>query len=283
MNIANVRYENYSGLAIIEDDDACLIEEWPSTDAYIKEETDPGERRRRLESALGKARRVPVAAVSFLPALTSPGKIVCIGLNYRRHAEETGAPIPQHPVVFSKFSDVVAAHQEAVEVPRETAQLDYEGELAMVVGDQCWRVEESEALKRVFGYCNANDFSARDLQFTSSQWLLGKTLPRFAPLGPFIKTADQVPNPDDLEIKTYRNHDLVQHSNTKDMIFSCAQIIAYVSRHFVLRAGDVILTGTPEGVVVGKPPEERRWLEPGERLTVAIEGLGRLENTLISG
>lgn len=220
--------------------------------------------------------------IEWLPVIPSPGKLICIGLNYRRHAEETKAPIPQTPVVFSKFSDVVAGHLQSVTLPQASTQVDYEAELCIVIGQQASQVSTEEALDYVFGYCAANDVSARDLQMLTSQWLLGKTCPDFAPIGPYLVTADEVGDPNQLQISAYLNGEQVQHSNTSDMIFDCRYIIHYLSQHMTLNPGDIILTGTPEGVILGKPEEERVWLKFGDEVTIEIEKLGRLTNTFVS-
>lgn len=279
MKICNVVTDTGMRLGVVQDDSVAVTDMWESTDAYIKD-TSP-KRGERLKQAILESESLATGKATVGPALIGPGKVICIGLNYRRHAEETGADIPKAPVVFSKFSDSVAASGDAITIPAVTHQLDYEAELAMVIGREAYHVTEEDALNYVFGYCNANDISARDLQFVNSQWLLGKTGSGFAPLGPFIKTADQVPNPDGLRIRMYRNEELVQNSNTADMIFSCRQIIAYLSHHMVLMPGDVVLTGTPEGVIMGAEPTKRKWLTAGERLTVEIEGLGELKNILV--
>lgn len=220
--------------------------------------------------------------IEWLPVIPSPGKLICIGLNYRRHAEETNAPIPQTPVVFSKFSDVVAGHLQSVPLPQASTQVDYEAELCIVIGQQASHVSVEEALDYVFGYCAANDVSARDLQMLTSQWLLGKTCPHFAPIGPYLVTADEVGDPNQLQISAYLNGEQVQHSNTSDMIFDCRYIIHYLSQHMTLHPGDIILTGTPEGVILGKPEHERVWLQSGDQVTIEIEKLGRLTNTFVS-
>lgn len=268
-------------MGVIAGQGTVLINLWTSSDAFIKDPASEKEKRNRLEQALVGAPRVPFQEVTLGPAVVNPGKIVCVGLNYRKHAAETGAAIPEIPVIFSKFSDAVAASGHPIHIPKDSQQLDYEAELAIVMGKEAYEVSEDEALDYVFGYCNANDISARDLQLRTSQWLLGKTCPGFAPLGPFIVTTDEVVNPNALDIRLYRNGDLVQDSNTVDMIFSCREIIAFLSRSMVLRPGDVILTGTPEGVILGMPSAERRWLKPGDQLTVEIEGLGQLTNTVV--
>ncbi len=210
--------------------------------------------------------------------LPAPGKILCVGLNYRRHAAETGAPAPTTPILFSKFANALAHPGEAIPIPSVTQQPDYEAELAVIIGAVTRSVSQDRALDYVLGYANANDLSARDLQTRTSQWLLGKTLDKFMPLGPYLVTADAIPDPQALPIRLWLNGELRQDSHTGDMIFSVAQIIAYVSAHFTLEPGDLILTGTPEGVILGM--KDKVWLKPGDSMVVEIEGLGRLENTI---
>ena len=221
---------------------------------------------------------VPAARARLLPAVSHPAKIVCIGLNYRRHAQETGAPIPESPVVFSKFSDAVAAHGDVIPLPAGAEQIDFEGELAIVIGRYARDVKREEALDYALGYTVANDVSARDLQMRTSQWLLGKTCPKFAPLGPDLATADEIPDPNALRIRTLVNGVKRQDSSTSDMIFSCAELIHYLSRYMTLAPGDVILTGTPEGVILGDPADKRVWLKDGDEVTIEIEGIGTLGN-----
>jgi 2-keto-4-pentenoate hydratase/2-oxohepta-3-ene-1,7-dioic acid hydratase in catechol pathway len=219
-----------------------------------------------------------VDAVRFRPAVVSPRKILCVGHNYRRHVEEMGQKMPEVPQLFSKFQNALAAHREAIPLPPETRAVDYEAELAVVIGQGGRRVPEAEALSRVFGYTGSNDVSARDLQYQTSQWLLGKSLDRFCPLGPWIALADEVKNPQALDIRLTLNGEERQHSTTADMIFSVAHIIHYASRYWTLEPGDVILTGTPSGVINGKPAGEREWLKPGDVTRVEIEGIGVLES-----
>ncbi|WP_017812187.1 fumarylacetoacetate hydrolase family protein [Paenibacillus shenyangensis] len=219
--------------------------------------------------------------VQWLPCIPHPGKIICIGLNYRKHAAETNMPEPETPVVFSKFSDSVTAHLADIRIPESAKQLDYEAELCMVIGQIAENVSKENALDYVFGYCTANDLSARDLQMRTSQWLLGKTGAGFAPLGPYLVTADEVGNPNQLGIRAYVNDRQVQSSNTSDMIFHCDELIHYLSRHMTLQPGDIILTGTPEGVIMGLPESERQWLEAGDQVTIEIDRLGRLTNTFV--
>ncbi|MGH2531232.1 MAG: fumarylacetoacetate hydrolase family protein [Thermomicrobiales bacterium] len=218
------------------------------------------------------------ASLTFGPSLPHPGKLICIGLNYRRHAEETNAPIPQSPVIFSKFNNTIAAHNDDVPLPTVATEYDYEVELAVVIGREARNVAEAEALSYVGGYCTANDLSVRDLQMRTSQWLLGKTLDRFFPIGPYLVTADQVPDPQRLSLKCWVNGEIRQDSSTGDMIFSVPELISYISRYFPLAPGDVITTGTPEGVAMGRP--DKPWLKPGDVVEVEVEGLGRLRNQM---
>lgn len=217
--------------------------------------------------------------LTFAPAVPAPSKIICVGLNYKKHADECNMAYPATPVLFSKFANALAGHQEDIPIPATSQKVDYEAELAIVIGKTASHVSEEEALSYVYGYCNANDVSARDLQFTTSQWLLGKTCDKFCPLGPYLVSAEEVGDPDQLQIRTYVNGELRQDSNTSDLIFSCREIISHISRHMTLSPGDVILTGTPEGVITGYPVEQQVWLRDSDVVTVEIEKLGRLTNT----
>lgn len=221
------------------------------------------------------------AALDLAPCVPAPGKIICIGLNYRRHAEESGMKPPATPMLFSKFNNSLAGHGDPVPIPADAREMDYEAELAIVIGRRCRGVGRDEALQYVFGYCNANDISARDLQFRTSQFLLGKTPDGFCPIGPYLVTASEVPNPDALRIRCLVNGEVRQDSTTADMIFSCAELISYISRYITLEPGDLILTGTPEGVAMGRP--DKPWLRPGDRVTVEVEGLGSLTNPIVAG
>ena len=221
------------------------------------------------------------AELDLGPCVPAPGKIICIGLNDRRHAEESGMKIPTAPVLFSKFNNVLAAHGDVVPIPPDTTQMDYEAELALVIGAGGRYIAEEDALDYVFGYFNANDVSARDLQMFSGQWLLGKTPDGFLPIGPYLVTADEIADPHNLRITCTINGDVRQDSNTGDLIFNIPQIISYISRYVTLEAGDIISTGTPEGVALGRP--DKPWLQPGDVMTVAIDGLGALTNTIVAG
>ncbi|KRE98405.1 5-carboxymethyl-2-hydroxymuconate isomerase [Paenibacillus sp. Soil766] len=220
--------------------------------------------------------------VSYGPCVTNPGKIICVGLNYRKHAEETNAAIPQYPILFNKFSNTIASHGDDIPLPnRVTSQVDYEAELVIVIGKQAKYVSKEQALSHVFGYCNVNDLSARDLQMRTQQWLLGKSCDKFSPLGPYLVTADEVGDPNQLTISCTVNGETRQNSHTSDMIFHCDEIVSYISQHMTLSPGDIILTGTPEGVVLGKPVDQRVYLKDGDVVTIAIEKLGSLTNRMV--
>ena len=219
--------------------------------------------------------------IEFGPCVPKPSKIICVGLNYRKHADESNMPYPEVPLLFNKFPNSLTGHKQLVKVPSVTQELDYEVELGMVIGSRAADVSVEDALEHVFGYCTANDLSARDLQMRTSQWMLGKTSDGFCPIGPELVTADEIADPQNLELRTYVNGELRQNSNTKDMIFTCAEIISYISKYMTLEPGDLILTGTPEGVALGMPPEQRQYLKPGDVVDVEIAGLGRLTNRFV--
>jgi 2-keto-4-pentenoate hydratase/2-oxohepta-3-ene-1,7-dioic acid hydratase in catechol pathway len=221
---------------------------------------------------------VPEAHAAWGPCVPAPGKIVCVGVNYRAHAAEMGRTPPDKPVLFSKFANALNAHLRPVRGTHLTDQLDYEAELCIVIGKRTSGVPEAKALDHVYGYCCANDISARDLQNRTSQWLLGKTGDGFCPLGPYLVTTDEVGDPQRLAIRSVVNGEVRQQSNTGDMIFGCAELIAYISRYFTLEPGDIILTGTPAGVAAGLPGKP--FLRAGDTVTVEIERLGSLTNTI---
>ncbi|MCZ8513485.1 fumarylacetoacetate hydrolase family protein [Paenibacillus filicis] len=223
------------------------------------------------------------AKVTYAPCVTHPNKIICVGLNYRKHAEETNAPIPQYPILFNKFNNTLTGHGHDVPLPvKVSSKVDYEAELVIVIGKEAKYVSKENALDYVFGYCNVNDLSARDLQMRTQQWLLGKSCDGFSPLGPYLVTADEVGNPNDLGIKCIVNGEVRQNSNTSDMIFHCDEIVSYISQHMTLVPGDIILTGTPEGVVLGYPEDKQMYLKDGDVVTIEIEKLGALTNCMVN-
>ena len=213
------------------------------------------------------------------PAVTGGEKILCIGFNYRRHAKEFNQTLPTAPTPFNKFPDALAADGDSIYLDPRYVEYDYEAELVAVIGKTARNVSVEDALDYVFGYTCGNDLSTRDLQFVrTNQWLLSKTFDGFAPLGPCVVTADAI-DPDNLNISSVVNGEQRQNSNTSYMVFSTAQIIADLSSHFTLKPGDLIFTGTPEGVMKGYPEDQKNWLKPGDSVDVTIENIGTLHNT----
>ncbi|MFB9861233.1 fumarylacetoacetate hydrolase family protein [Salinicoccus siamensis] len=210
------------------------------------------------------------------PSIDCPEKIICVGLNYRQHAIESGMAVPDNPILFSKFRNSLSGDKNIVRIPSEAKQVDYEAELAIIIGKKACKVSEVEAEDVIFGYSAANDLSERSFQFRTSQWLLGKNLDGFCPIGPYIVTKDEIEDSDKLRIKCTVNNEVRQDSNTNDMIFKCKALVSYISHHMTLTPGDVILTGTPEGVAMGHGGEVQPWLKAGDEVVVEIEQLGRL-------
>lgn len=214
------------------------------------------------------------------PAVTGCEKILCIGLNYRRHAQVRNLAIPEAPVLFSKYNNALAADYDRITLIERYREYDYEAELVAIIGKTAKNVSAEDALRYVFGYTCGNDLSTRDLQQKrGGQWVLSKSLDGFAPIGPSVVTANELDS-NNLHISCTVNGELRQNSSTSDMIFSLSQIIEDVSRHMTLVPGDLIFTGSPEGVVQGYPVDKRQWLKAGDRLEVTIEGIGTLHNTL---
>src|SRR5215813_1163154 len=249
-------------------DDLLQNEDGPSLNALVDA---------ALKSGSARSAFIKEEGIEYGPIVTHPEKIVCIGLNYRKHALETGAAIPSQPVLFNKYNTALNHHNGTIKLPVEVAtKFDYEVELVIVMGKEAHNISEADALSYVAGYCTGNDFTARDLQLeTGGQWMIGKTPDQFAPLGPYMVTADQV-NPDNLKLECRVNGETRQSSNTSDMIANCRHMISYISRHITLRPGDIIFTGTPEGVIQGKPNDQRVWLKAGDKIACSLEKLGEL-------
>ena len=213
------------------------------------------------------------------PVITGCEKVLCIGLNYRQHAKECNLSIPPAPVLFNKFDSSLAADHEVIYLDPSYLEYDYEAELVAIIGKKAKNVTESTALDYVFGYTCGNDLSTRDLQFVrSNQWVLSKSMDGFGPVGPCVVTTDEI-DPQNLRISSSVNGEVRQDSNTSDMIFTVAQIIADLSKHMTLMPGDIIFTGTPQGVMHGYPADQKNWLKPGDEVTVTIENIGTLHNS----
>lgn len=234
-----------------------------------------------LKAALEKASQsigIKQESIEFGPVVTRPSKIICVGVNYLDHVKEMGHDVPKLPVLFSKFSNALIGHEANIMGMAKSDQLDYEVELACVIGKTCTEVDESEALDYLLGYTTANDISARDLQKRTPQWLQGKTLDKSTPVGPVIVTTDELKDPSKLAIRSYVNGDVRQTSSTDQLIFNIPTLIAFISNLITLEPGDLILTGTPHGVgFAEKPP---RLLQSGDEVVCEIEGIGTLKNTV---
>lgn len=234
---------------------------------------------RLAELVEGEGETIPEEEVVFAPCVANPEKILCVGLNYLDHARELKAAIPETPVLFSKFNNALAAHKQVIKLPETAEKFDYEAELVIIIGREARRVSKEEAPAYIFGYTAGNDLTARDLQSRTHQWLLGKTCDGFAPIGPYVVTADEI-DPGHLSISCEVNGTVRQSSNTSNLIFDCATIVSYASQYMTLKPGDIIFTGTPGGVMSGYPPEKQVWLKPGDEVKVTIEKIGTLVNRM---
>lgn len=209
-----------------------------------------------------------------------PGKLLCVGLNYRDHAAGINMKAPEQPVLFSKFANALVPSGAQVELPGWEQSYDYEAELVIVIGRKAWGVDEAAAMDCVFGYTCGNDLSCREAQLRSGQWLIGKTMPGFGPCGPCIATADSIDPAAGLRVRSYVNGLLRQDGSTADMIFNCAKVISYASKYLRLEPGDLIFTGTPSGVALEHKDGHSRWIKAGDRVDIVIEGVGTLSNTM---
>jgi 2,4-didehydro-3-deoxy-L-rhamnonate hydrolase len=205
-----------------------------------------------------------------------PENVICIGLNYRAHALESNSPLPKEPVMFAKWSNSIIGQGDPIVLPPDTQEVDYEAELAVVIGQKCRNVTAEEALDYVAGYTCMNDVSARDFQRGDGQWVRAKSQDTFGPLGPYLATSDEIADPQALGIRCTVNGRMLQDSNTRDMIFSVRELIAFITRGITLHPGDVISTGTPQGVGFARKPPI--FLQPGDQVVVEIDGIGQLSN-----
>ncbi len=253
---------------------ARLSPRWPSISAVLR---DSGLDELR-DIAAGIVPDVPVSEVRFLPPILDPGRILCVGLNYRSHIEETGRQVPAHPTIFVRFPDSHVGHGEPMVRPKVSDEYDFEGELAVIVGRGGRHIPASEASGRIAGYSCYNDGSVRDFQRHSTQFTSGKNFWHSGGFGPWLVTADEIPDPGALHLETRLNGQLMQSAPTRDLLFDVPCLVEYLSRIFPLRPGDVISTGTTGGV--GKARNPPVFLKPGDRIEVEISGIGTLSNRI---
>ena len=278
MKLANIQTENGIHLAMLTD--RGLVDVTAAGCTLSMYDLICGADRSLLEHFAFDERLPVLGSVEYANVVSPVGKLLCVGFNYRSHAQATGFEPPKVPNLFSKFDNALAPSGAAVVLPPWEVSYDYEAELVVVIGKTAWNVSEEEAMDCVFGYTCGNDLSCRDSQWRSGQWLIGKTMPGFGPCGPFIVTADSFDPLAPNAIQSYVNGELRQDGLTTEMIFNCAQIISYASRYTRLEPGDLIFTGTPSGVQLEKSEGEKVWLKPGDVVDVRIEGIGTLRNTM---
>jgi len=223
---------------------------------------------------------IPLKSVRVTAPVPKPPKILCVGLNYRDHAAESKMEVPSVPTIFAKYSNAVIGPGDPIVISTATRKPDYEAEFAVVIGKRAKNVTRSAWKDYVFGYTIVNDVSARDVQLATSQWTLGKSFDTFAPIGPHIVSADEVPDPHALDIRLTIGGEILQSSNTRELIFRVPELIEYISRILTLEPGDIISTGTPAGVGLGRTPP--RWLRPGEEVVIEIEKIGTLRNPVVA-
>jgi 2-keto-4-pentenoate hydratase/2-oxohepta-3-ene-1,7-dioic acid hydratase in catechol pathway len=253
----------------------------PTTMKELLETGSPG--LERAQTAIQTGQPLDPQSLRLVAPVPDPEKVVCVGLNYADHAAESGMQIPTEPVIFNKFPTAVSGHQAPIVLPKSSKQVDYEAELVVVIGRKGRDIPESQAMDYVAGYACGHDVSARDWQLTKpgGQWLLGKTFDTFAPFGPHLVTADEIDDPGCLQIRLRLNGQVLQDSNTRQLIFSIPHLIHYISGVCTLKPGDVIFTGTPPGVGFARKPQI--FMKPGDLAEVEIEKIGVLANPVIEG
>jgi 2-keto-4-pentenoate hydratase/2-oxohepta-3-ene-1,7-dioic acid hydratase in catechol pathway len=275
MRLATIRQLDGKTTAAVQDNDHWVLLNVSSVSELIHQ----SDWQEIVESAIASstAHREDVATATLVAPLPSPQKIVCCGLNYHDHIVETGRDVPEYPTLFAKFADTIVDPYSDIEVGSDSAKVDWEAELAVIVGAPLRKATRAEAEAAIFGYTVANDVSYRDWQSRTLQWFQGKAWDATMPVGPVIVTADEISPKQGLEIVADIDGEVMQRSNTRELVFDSADLVAYVSQFTQLRPGDLILTGTPGGVGLGQNPQ--RWLRDGETLTTTIEGIGSLRNT----
>jgi len=280
MKLAMIEVSGQARPAVVLEDEGCVdLVAGGGGWKDIKEIIEQGAEALSLIEGMVKNASAVVTGARLLAPLSRPEKIMCIGKNYADHCREMGSPPPERPVLFAKYRNAITGPDAEVELPEESSQVDYEAELAVVIGRRCKHLTPQEALSVVFGFSCANDLTMRDAQAAEGQWVRAKTPDSFCPLGPVIVTADEIPDPQNLKITLTLNSELMQDSNTGEMVFGVAELVSRLSASMTLEPGDLLLTGTPPGVGMGRDPQV--FLKQGDILCVEIERIGELRTRII--
>lgn len=282
MRFATFEHHGHSHAGVVTDDTVTSLKTAGFDDllAVIRGGAEAEGKIAAFVSAAPAAAKFPLASVRLRAPLPQPPKILCMGLNYRDHALEAKLEIPKVPVLFAKFNNTVIGTGDHIVLPKNSRKPDYEAEFGFVIGKGARHIEASNWREHIFGYMNCNDVSARDFQVAVSQWTMGKNFDTFAPMGPWIVSADEIEDPHNLDIALTLNGERMQHSNTRELIFKIPETVEFLSSVMTLEPGDVVLTGTPAGVGFGRKPP--RWLVPGDEIVVEVEGLGQLRNVCVA-
>jgi len=282
LRFVTIQRESYNEPGLLADGEVIGLRRggFPDLISVIAGGADALDRVRRWSDFTPGDEVIPEDKARFAAPIPRPPKLICIGLNYRDHAEEARQPIPEVPTMFAKFPTAVTGHGHPIVLPRNSTKPDYEAEFAIVIGRRGRHVPEERWRDYVFGYTIINDVSARDFQMATSQWMIGKTFDTFAPMGPAVVTADEIEDPHNLAISLTLSGEVMQNSNTRNLIFQAPRLIAHLSSVFTLEPGDVIATGTPAGVGFARKPP--RWLKPGDEVRIKVEGIGELVNPVVA-
>ncbi|MDT9632619.1 fumarylacetoacetate hydrolase family protein [Pseudomonas sp. JV449] len=280
MKLTSFIVQGRSSYGVVEGDQIIDLESLkPTLGSDLKQAIGQNRLNELSAARLASLPRIPLAEVTFLPVIPNPGKVLCIGINYATHVRETGREMPTYPMIFTRFADSQTAHLQPIVRPTASHKLDFEGELAVVIGKVARHVKHAEALDYVAGYACYNDGSVRDWQKHTIQFVPGKNFPNTGGFGPWLVTGDEIGDPQDLELTTRLNGEVMQHTRTSDMIFDVRQLIEYCSTFTELAPGDVIVTGTTGGVGAFREPPV--WMKPGDQVEVEIAGIGTLRNSIV--
>ncbi|AEA69989.1 MULTISPECIES: fumarylacetoacetate hydrolase family protein [Pseudomonas] len=280
MKLASFIVQGRSSYGVVEGDQIIDLESLkPTLGSDLKQAIGHNRLNELSTARLASLPRIPLADVTFLPVIPNPGKVLCIGINYATHVRETGREMPTYPMIFTRFADSQTAHLQPIVRPTASHKLDFEGELAVVIGKAARHVKPADALDYVAGYACYNDGSVRDWQKHTIQFVPGKNFPNTGGFGPWLVTGDEIGDPQDLELTTRLNGEVMQHTRTSDMIFDVRQLIEYCSTFTELAPGDVIVTGTTGGVGAFREPPV--WMKPGDEVEIEIARIGTLRNSIV--